>query len=110
MPSKQHKPIVPPVPGRRSNGPTGRAETEEERRLHKKRESEKQRQEDKHRQQLKESQSKVLQKAQMISSRGKGHGSISGSHMGDRRATPLLSTERTENRLKKSTTFICKLK
>lgn len=78
--------------------------------MRKKRELEKQRQEDKHRQQLKESQNKVLQKTQMISTGVKGHGSISGSHMGDRRSTPFLSAERTENRLKKPTTFICKLK
>ncbi|PPS18872.1 hypothetical protein GOBAR_AA01707 [Gossypium barbadense] len=33
-----------------------------------------------------------------------------GSRMGDRRATPFLSGERIENRLKKPTTFLCKLK
>lgn len=111
-PSRQHsKPSnLPPVPARKSNGPPDRVETEEERRLFKKREMEKQRQEEKHRQQLKESQNKVLQKTQMLSSGIKPHGSISGSHMGDRRATPFLSGERIENRLKKPTTFLCKLK
>lgn len=98
------------MPARKSNGPPDRVETEEERRLFKKREMEKQRQEEKHRQQLKESQNKVLQKTQMLSSGIKPHGSISGSHMGDRRATPFLSGERIENRLKKPTTFLCKLK
>lgn len=109
---KQHakSSALPPVPARKSNGPSGRVETDEERRLRKKRELEKQRQEEKHRQQLKESQNKVLQKTQMLSSGIKGHGSISGSHMGERRTTPFLSGERTENRLKKPTTFLCKLK
>ncbi|CAB4272514.1 unnamed protein product [Prunus armeniaca] len=106
---KQHKPPVPSMPVKKANGPPGRVETEEERRFRKKREFEKQRQEEKHRQQLKDSQNSVLQKTQMLSS-GKGHGSIAGSRMGERRATPFLSSERTENRLKKPTTFVCKLK
>lgn len=98
------------MPVRKSNGGSGRVETEEERRLRKKREMEKQRQDEKTRQQLKESQSKILQKTQPLSSGIKPHGSVSGSHMGDRRATSFLSGERIENRLKKPTTFICKLK
>ncbi|KAL4310769.1 hypothetical protein GQ457_01G040320 [Hibiscus cannabinus] len=100
--SIEHKPILPS--SKKPNGPPGRVETEEERRLRKKREFEKQRQEEKHRQQMKESQ-----KAQMMSS-AKGHGSMIGSRMGDRRATSFLSGERIENRLKKPTTFLCKLK
>lgn len=103
---KPHKPPVPPVPARKPNGPSGKIETEEERRLRKKKELEKQRQEEKHRHQLKESQNSVLQKTQMA----KGHGSIVGSRMGDKRTTPLLSGERIENRLKKPTTFLCKMK
>ncbi|XP_057959494.1 protein PAF1 homolog [Malania oleifera] len=111
FPLKQNKaPPVPPVPAKKSNGPPGRVETEEERRLRKKREFEKQRQEEKHRQQLKESQNTVLQKTQMLSSGMKGHGSIVGSRMGERRATPFLSGDRIENRLKKPTTFLCKMK
>lgn len=109
MPHKQQKPAVPAIPPKKSNGPPGRIETEEERRLRKKREFEKQRQEEKHRQQLKESQNSVLQKTQILSS-GKGHGSIVGSRMGEKRTAPLLSGERVENRLKKPTTFLCKLK
>ncbi|PPD68318.1 hypothetical protein GOBAR_DD34803 [Gossypium barbadense] len=62
-----------------------------------------QRQEEKHRQQ------KESQKAQLMSS-SKAHGSMIGSRMGDRRGTPFLSGERIENRLKKPTTFLCKLK
>lgn len=100
----------PPVPAsRKPNGNPGRAETEEERRLRKKREHEKLRQEEKHKQQFKESQNSVLQKTQILSS-GKGHGSIVGSRMGDRRATSLMGGDRTENRLKKPTTFLCKMK
>lgn len=112
VPSRQQvkAAALPPMPARASNGPPCRVETEEERRMRKKREIEKQRQEEKHRQQLKESQNKVLQKTQMLTSVTKPHGSISGSHMGDRRATPFLSGERAENRLKKPTTFLCKLK
>lgn len=98
------------MPARKSNGPPGRVETEEERRLRKKKEMEKQKQEEKHRHQLKESQSKILQKTQIMSSGSKPHGSVTGSHMGDRRATSFLSGERIENRLKKPTTFLCKLK
>ncbi|XP_019194433.1 PREDICTED: protein PAF1 homolog [Ipomoea nil] len=109
IPSKQ-KPPVPPMPVKKPNAPSGRVETEEERRLRKKREYEKQRHEEKHRHHLKESQNKVLQKTQMLTSGVKGHGSISASHMADRRTAPLLSGERTENRLKKPTTFLCKLK
>ncbi|XAR50684.1 hypothetical protein NMG60_11005078 [Bertholletia excelsa] len=107
---KQHKPPIATMPPKKSNGPSARTETEEERRLRKKRELEKQRQEEKHRQHLKESQNAVLQKTQMLSSGVKGHGSFIGSRMGERRTTPLLTGERTENRLKKPTTFICKLK
>lgn len=111
VPPKHQKLPVPPVAVKKSNGPPGRVETEEERRLRKKREFEKQKQEEKHRQQLKESQNTVLQKTQMLSSaKGHGHGSIVGSRMGERRSTPFLSGERIENRLKKPTTFLCKLK
>ncbi|KAL5176372.1 Protein PAF1 [Glycine soja] len=107
---KQHKQQQPPLPVKKmNNGPPGRAETDEEKRLRKKREFEKQRQEEKHRQQLKESQNTVLQKTHLLSS-GKGHGMIAGSRMGERRSTPLLGAERVENRLKKPTTFLCKLK
>lgn len=107
--SKQ-KPPIPVVPVKKSNGPPGRVETEEERRLRKKREMEKQKLEEKHRQQVKESQNTLLQKTQHLSSGTKGHGSILGSRMGDRRSTPFLSSERTENRLKKPTTFLCRMK
>lgn len=101
--TKQIMPSFPSVPPRK-------IETEEERRLRKKRELERQRQEEKLRMQLKQSQGKVLQKTQMLSSGIKGHGSISGSHMGEKRTNTLLSGERTENRLKKPTTFLCKLR
>ncbi|KAL3618289.1 hypothetical protein CASFOL_038610 [Castilleja foliolosa] len=107
-----HKPPLPlsgKTPG--GHGKSGRAETEAERRLRKKREYEKQKQDEKLKQHLKESQNKVLQKTtQMLASGSKGHGSISGSHMGDRRSTSLLSGDRIENRLKKPTTFLCKMK
>lgn len=94
----------------KSSGPSGRVETEEERKSRKKREFEKLRQEERHRQHLKESQATVLQKTQLMSSGMKGHGSIAGSRLGERKATPFLSGDRIENRLKKPTTFICKMK
>ncbi|XP_031255760.1 protein PAF1 homolog [Pistacia vera] len=108
--SRQHKPPVPPQMVKKVSGGSGRVETEEERRIRKKKEYEKQRQEEKHRQQMKESQNAVMQKTQMMTSGKGGHGSIVGSRMGDRRAAPFLSGERIENRLKKPTTFLCKLK
>lgn len=101
---------MPPPSVKKVNGGSGRVETEEERRIRKKREYEKHRQEEKHRQQMKESQNVVMQKSQMAASGKGGHGSMVGSRMGDRRAAPLLSGERIENRLKKPTTFLCKLK
>ncbi|KAJ0755554.1 putative RNA polymerase II associated factor Paf1 [Helianthus annuus] len=94
---------VPPFPVRTVN----KVEVEEEeRRRRKKREMEK------HRRQLKESHNKVMEKTQKLSSSVKPRGStsISGSHMGGRGATPFLSGERSDNRLKKPTTFLCKLK
>lgn len=107
---QQQKPHVPvPSTAKKSNGLAGRMETEEERRLRKKREYEKQRLEERSRQHFKDSQNTILQKTQMMSL-GKGHGSVVGSRMGDRRATSFLSSERIENRLKKPTTFLCKLK
>lgn len=105
---KQHKPPIPTDAVKKPNG-LGRVETEEERMLRKKREFEKLKQEEKHRQKMNESQNTILQKTQMLSS-AKGHGSIVGSRMGERKATPFLSSERVENRLKKPTTFLCKLK
>lgn len=94
-----------------------RAETEEERRARKKREYEKQRVEERRQHMLKQSQASVLQRTkEAIGSRGLAqthgqhpHGSASGSRMIDRR-TPFLSGDRIENRLKKPTTFLCKLK
>ncbi|XP_010417804.1 PREDICTED: protein PAF1 homolog [Camelina sativa] len=85
-PSKHHRPHLPH---------SKKIETEEERRLRKKRELEKQRQADKLRQQMKNSH--------------KSHMPPKG-HTEERKPTPLLTTDRVENRLKKPTTFICKLK
>ncbi|ONK59004.1 uncharacterized protein A4U43_C08F1980 [Asparagus officinalis] len=65
---------------------------------------------------LKQSQASVLQRTkEAVGSRGSGHskhhhGSASGSKMMDRRSTPLLSGDRIENRLKKPTTFLCRMK
>ncbi|RVW28533.1 Protein PAF1-like [Vitis vinifera] len=90
---KQQKPPVPPAPVKKSNGPPGRVETEEERRLRKKREFEKQRQEEKQKHQLKESQNTVLQKTQMLSS-GKGHGFR--NELPDPTAQPKLMALKTD--------------
>ncbi|KAI3455487.1 hypothetical protein Pfo_012150 [Paulownia fortunei] len=86
----------------------GRDETEEERRLTKKREYEKQNQEEKLKQHLMESENKVLQKTQMLASGVKGRG-VSGLHVAER-STPFISGEKIENRLKRPTMFLCKLK
>ncbi|KAG9455243.1 hypothetical protein H6P81_008147 [Aristolochia fimbriata] len=123
FPPKQQKPSVGSLPMVRgsqlpmargsqlsSHGPTGRVETEEERRLRKKREYEKQKQEEKRHLQSKESHPHSLHKTHATSSAPKPHGSIAGSRMGERRTAPLLSGERIESRLKKPTTFLCKLK
>ncbi|XP_047310328.1 protein PAF1 homolog [Impatiens glandulifera] len=107
---KTHKPYLPPMSGKKPNGPPGRVETEEERRVRKKREMEKQKQEAKHRHHLKESQNAVLQKTQMLTSSMRGQGSVTGLSMADKTSSALLGGERTENRLKKPTTFICRLK
>lgn len=82
--------------------------------MRKKREYEKQREEEKRRQQMKASQANAgaAHKAQMVASASgvKAHGSMAGSRMAERRATPVLGGERFDNRLKKPTTFLCKLK
>ncbi|KAK4482010.1 hypothetical protein RD792_012926 [Penstemon davidsonii] len=98
----------PPLPssGKKSSS---RNENEEEQRLRKNREFEKQKQEEKLKQQLRETQSKVLLKTQMMASGSKSHGSFGGSLMGDRRNNPLLNGA-IENRLKKPTMFMCKMK
>lgn len=93
-------------------------ETEEERSARKRREHEKHKQEEKRQLMLKQSQAKVLQKTQNLAPSGGGarasgrpHGSMVGSRIGgDRRMAPLLTGDRVENRLKKPTTFICKMK
>nr|XP_009391055.1 PREDICTED: protein PAF1 homolog [Musa acuminata subsp. malaccensis] len=117
LPPKQQKPPSAPPAGRASaqpggpNGTSMRVETEEERRLRKRREYEKQKQEEKRQLLLKQSQATVLQKTQMmVSGSARPHGSITGSRIAERRTTPFLSGERIENRLKKPTTFICKMK
>ncbi|KAG7590908.1 RNA polymerase II associated factor Paf1 [Arabidopsis suecica] len=84
-PSKHHRSHLPH---------TKKIETEEERRLRKKKELEKQRQEEKLRQQMKNSHKSQMPKG----------------HTEEKKPTPLLTTDRVENRLKKPTTFICKLK
>ncbi|XP_068634362.1 protein PAF1 homolog [Aristolochia californica] len=115
FPPKQQRPSVGPLSMARGSqlpphGPSGRVQTEEERRLWKKREFEKQRQEEKRLLQSKEPHPHALHKSHATSSAPKPHGSIAGSRMGERRAAPLLSGERVESRLKKPTTFLCKLK
>lgn len=58
----------------------------------------------------KEAQATMLQKTQMMSSGMKPHGSLAGSRLMDRKSSAFLAAERTENRLKKPTTFLCRLK
>ncbi|XP_077245490.1 protein PAF1 homolog [Tasmannia lanceolata] len=114
VPSKQHNassaPSVAMGKGKAPQVPNGRVETEEERRQRKKREYEKQRQEEKRQHQLKMSQSTVLHKTNQLSSGAKVHNSMVVSRVVERRTTPFLAGERVDNRLKKPTTFLCKLK
>ncbi|RWR87847.1 protein PAF1 [Cinnamomum micranthum f. kanehirae] len=118
-PVKQHKVSGPPVgksvlPPPPPNGrpAVGRVETEEERRIRKKKEYEKHREEERRRQQMKAQANVAVHKPQMVASASgvKAHGSMTGSRMAERRATPVLGGERFDNRLKKPTTFLCKLK
>ncbi|KAJ0244057.1 hypothetical protein HA466_0200160 [Hirschfeldia incana] len=85
-PSKQHH--------RPHHHPSHAKNPEEERRLRKKREAEKER----HHQQ------------QQLKTSHKSSSQVPKSHTEERKPTPLLTTDRVENRLKKPTTFICKLK
>ncbi|KAG1359348.1 putative protein PAF1 [Cocos nucifera] len=122
IPLKQQKPhsgsSVAALPAGRDaahsgvpSGPSGRVETEEERRARKRKEYEKQKMENKRQHMLKHSQATVLQKTQMLASgNARSHGSMAGSRMAERRTTPFLGGERIENRLKKPTTFLCKMK
>ncbi|XP_072967509.1 protein PAF1 homolog [Typha angustifolia] len=119
LPPKQLKgpPFAPAPQGGKAAGPNGpprRAETEEERRIRKKREYEKQKQEERRQHMLKQSQGAVLHKTQMLASSSGGgakphYGSMAGS-LHARRTGPFLGGERIENRLKKPTTFLCKMK
>ncbi|PKU86137.1 protein PAF1 homolog [Dendrobium catenatum] len=115
--SFRHQKPHPPHPGKVLLPGPGRVETEEERSARKRREYEKQRQEERRQLMLKQSQAKVLQKTQILAATtggarasGRPHESMVGSRMGDRRTTPFLTGDRVENRLKKPTTFICKMK
>ncbi|KAJ6826245.1 putative protein PAF1-like protein [Iris pallida] len=128
-PSKKPS-LPPPPPSRQQQQQKPRAETEEERRARKKREHERQRAEERRQQMLRQSQASVLQKTKDVraamagdtgpgASRGAHHrprpqphpGSMAGSKMMDRRAgVGFLASDRIENRLKKPTTFLCKLK
>ncbi|KAF3796679.1 PAF1-like protein [Nymphaea thermarum] len=95
-------------PGRDAQA-AARVETEEERRIRKRKEYERQRMEEKQRRLMKESQATVLHKTNLLSSGAKVHGSVTGSRGVERKA-PFLTADRVENRLKKPTTFLCKLK
>ncbi|XP_020114495.1 protein PAF1 homolog [Ananas comosus] len=103
---RQQKPVAPASgkPSAYPHGQSGPVETEEERRMRKKREYEKQKQEERRQQlMLKQSQATVAHKTQMRPQ----HGSMAGSRMA---TAPFLGGDRVMNRLKKPTTFICKMK
>ncbi|KAJ0968350.1 hypothetical protein J5N97_025267 [Dioscorea zingiberensis] len=110
------KPSLPPkqlmAVGGKGAAAGARVETEEERRARKRREYERQKQEERRQHMLKQSQANVVHKTQVASSSGvkPGHGSVAGSRLMERRATPFLGGDRADNRLKKPTTFLCKLK
>lgn len=80
-----------------------RPETEEQRAIRKKREMEKMRLEGK----IKEPH----RSHHVLSSSGsKPAGSVIGSQVIERKTNPLLAGDRGENKLKKPTTFLCKMK
>ncbi|XP_042419340.1 protein PAF1 homolog isoform X2 [Zingiber officinale] len=116
LPLKQQEPPSRPTAGRvpiHAGGPNGassRVETEGERRMRKKREYEKQKHEERRQLLLKHSQSIVLQKTNLLAGNARPSGSMTGSHVADQRTSSLLVGEKIENRLKKPTTFICKMK
>lgn len=109
MSSRQQRPPVPPGPVKKANGTSGRVETEEERRLRKKKEFEKQKQEERHKQHLKETQNRQKQ-PQVLPSAVKGNVSISGSRIGEKRAAPVIGGDRDENPMKRQTAFMCRMK
>ncbi|KAJ6851170.1 putative protein PAF1-like protein [Iris pallida] len=128
-PASKKPSLPPPPPSRQQQQQKARPETEEERRARKKREHERQRAEERRQQMLRQSQASVLQKTKEVraaavssgaapgASRAPHHrphqhpGSMAGSRMMDRRAgAGFLAGDRIENRLKKPTTFLCKLK
>lgn len=108
--SRQQKSPAPPGPAKKANGFAGRVETEEERRLRKKKEMEKEKHEERRKQHLKEAQKR--HKLQVVASGNKGHGPITGlRRTGERRTGPVLGGgDREENPLKRQTTFICRMK
>ncbi|KAL4186832.1 hypothetical protein AMTRI_Chr09g36040 [Amborella trichopoda] len=106
-PAKEARPLPPPKPTGGARPPQlndrGRVETEEERRARKKREYEKKKQEERHH------HHHHGHRSHQLGVGAKGH-SGSGMMRGPERKGPFLGAERVENRLKKPTTFLCKLK
>lgn len=121
VPPKHQKPaLVPPPTG---GAHKGRVETEEERRARKQREYEKHKQEEKRRLALRQSQATVLQKtsqqkggtltggpARQDHGRAQGQGHGHGLVAGGTRSTGATQLIGVENRLKKQTTFMGKIK
>ncbi|XP_021749609.1 protein PAF1 homolog [Chenopodium quinoa] len=108
--SRQHKPPVPPGLVKKANGTSERVETEEERRLRKKREMEKQKHEERHKQHLKEAQNRQKPPQTLPSVVKPGNMSISGSRIGEKRSAPVLGGDRDENPMKRQTAFMCRMK
>ncbi|XP_078173144.1 hydroxyproline-rich glycoprotein family protein isoform X1 [Carex rostrata] len=119
IPPKLQKPVPPPTGGAHK----GRVETEEERRARKQREYEKHKQEEKRRLALRQSQATVLQKtsqqkggamtggpARQDHGRAQPHGHGHGLVAGGARLTGATQLIGVENRLKKQTTFMGKIK
>ena len=70
---------------------------------------EKQKQEERHKQHMKVTQNRPKQ-PQVQPSGVKGHLSISGSRIGERRTNPVLIGEKDENPMKRQTAFMCRMK
>lgn len=117
-PSKHRTPSLPSaakppqMPGGPQSAEPNRGETEEEKRLRKKREYEQRKEEEKHRRE-KEANAALLRKNQLGSSLQPAKVTAGSTPRGDgrvERKPQYVGAEKIDNKLKKPTTFLCKLK
>lgn len=103
---------TPQLPGGAHSAEPNRGETEEEKRLRKKREYEQRKEEEKQRRE-KEASAALLRKNQLASSLHSTKVAAGATPRGDgrvERKPQYVGAEKIDNKLKKPTTFLCKLK